>query len=44
MLGARDMGRSLDLLARVCRASRSYRLTHGDLDAAVGAIMELTGG
>ncbi len=44
MLGRRDAARSLDLLARVCRASRSYRLTHGDLDAAVEAIVELTGG
>jgi hypothetical protein len=42
MLARRDTPRSLDLLARICRASRSYRLTHGDLDAAVEAIEELT--
>jgi hypothetical protein len=44
MLGRRDVGRSLDLLARVCRSSRSYRLTYGDLDAAVEAIIEVTRG
>ena len=43
MLGRRDAPRSLDLLARLCRASRCYRLIHGDLDAAVDAIVGLTG-
>lgn len=43
MLARRDTPRSLDLLARICRGSRSYRLTHGDLDAAVEAIGNLTG-
>lgn len=42
MLARRDTPGSLDLLARVCRASRSYRLTHGDLDAAVEAVAGLT--
>ena len=42
MLARRDTPRSLDLLARICRASRSYRLTHGDLDEAVAAVGELT--
>jgi hypothetical protein len=42
MGGRRDVRRSLELLARVCRASRSYRLIHGDLDAAVEAIIEVT--
>jgi hypothetical protein len=44
MSGRRDVKRSLDLLARVCRASRSYRLIHGDVDAAVEAIIEVTRG
>lgn len=42
MLGRRDATRSLDLLARISRASRSYRLTHGDLGEAVEAIVGLT--
>jgi hypothetical protein len=42
MLGQRDTKRSLDLLAGVCLASRSYRLTHGDLSEAVAAIEDLT--
>jgi len=42
MLARRDTPRSLDLLARICRASRSYRLVHGDLDTAVEAIGDLT--
>jgi hypothetical protein len=42
MLARRDAPRSLDLLARISRASRSYRLIHGDLDAAVAAISDLT--
>jgi hypothetical protein len=42
MMGRRDAPRSLELLATICRASRSYRLTHGDLDAAVDTIVELT--
>lgn len=44
LLGRRDAARSLALLARVCRGSRSYRLTHGDLDRAVEAIAQLVGG
>jgi len=40
---ARDTPRSLELMARICRVSRSFRLTHGDLDEAVQAIVELTG-
>lgn len=44
MLGRRESGRALELLARVCRGARSYRLVHGDLDIAVTAIAELTGG
>jgi hypothetical protein len=44
MLGRRDAPRSLDLLARICHASKSYRLTHGALDDAVEAISELTAG
>lgn len=43
MLARRDTARSLDVLARTCRASQSYRLTHGDLDDAVAAIEDLTG-
>ena len=42
MLARRDTARSLDLLARICRGARSYRLVHGGLDTAVGAISELT--
>lgn len=42
MLGRRDAPRSLDLLARISRASTSYRLTHGDLHSAVEAIIRLT--
>jgi hypothetical protein len=42
MLGRRDAPRSLELLARICRASVSFRLNHGDLDEAVAAIVELT--
>lgn len=43
MLGRRDAPRSMELLARICQVSKGYRLTHGDLDEAVGAIVELTG-
>ena len=43
MLGRRDAPRALDLLARVCGASKGYRLVHGDLDEAVNAILEMTG-
>ena len=43
MLGRRDALRSLELLARVCRVSKSYRLTYGDLEEAVEAIVEMTG-
>ena len=43
MHARRDMERSLDLLAGICRASRCFRLTHGDLDEAVEAIASLTG-
>jgi hypothetical protein len=43
MLGRRDAPRSLDLLARICQASKGYRVTHGDLDSAVEAIVKLTG-
>lgn len=43
MLGRRDAPRSLDLLARVSRASEDYRLIHGDLDSAVDAIVGVTG-
>lgn len=42
MLPRRDPQRSLDVLAGVCRRSRSFRLTHGDLDEAVRAVVELT--
>ncbi len=44
MLARRDTERSLEPLARICRASQSHRLTHGDLDAAVAAVVELTAG
>jgi hypothetical protein len=43
MLGRRDAALRLELLGRICQSSRSYRLTHGDLDAAVETITELTG-
>lgn len=42
MLGRRDAPRSLDLLARICHVSKSYRLTHGDLGKAVEATSKLT--
>jgi len=42
MLARRDASRSLELLARICRASTSYRIIRGDLDEAVAAIAELT--
>ncbi len=42
MLARRDTASSLDLLARICRSSLSYRITYGDLDAAVDAIGNLT--
>lgn len=42
MLARRDAPRSLDLLAEICRASQSYRLVRGDVEAAVEAIVELT--
>jgi hypothetical protein len=42
MLARRDASRSLELLARICQASTSYRITRGDLDEAVAAIADLT--
>ena len=42
MVARRDTPRSLDALAGICRASRSYRLTHGDLHDAVATIGHLT--
>ncbi|MEO8425168.1 MAG: hypothetical protein ABI595_14825 [Actinomycetota bacterium] len=42
MNGRRDGARSLGLLAKVSLRSKGYRLTHGDLDEAVRAIVDLT--
>jgi hypothetical protein len=42
MLARRDTPRSLEALARICRASRNFRLSHGDLDGAVAAIEGVT--
>ncbi len=42
MNGRRDIARSLDTLADICLGSKSYRLTHGDLDEAIQAIVDLT--
>ena len=42
MLGRRAARSSLELLASVCRRSQGFRVTHGDLDEAVQAIIDLT--
>jgi hypothetical protein len=44
MFPRRDAARSLGLLARVCKASKTYQLRSGDLDEAVETILEVTAG